>query len=617
MRSAIATVAAALALGLVYSIGSARAGSEEGWVIRSFDARYEINADGTVRATEDLVVDFSQLERHGIFRDIPVEYRYNDDNSRLIELTDITVTDGDAPVPFALEGGRPNLRLRIGDPDRFVSGQQRYFISYTINNGLNPFDDHDELYWNVTGNDWAVPIETASALVTVPASGIQRIACYQGPTGSIAPCLSAGDDTSATFEATGQLFSGDGLTVVVGLEKGLIAVGPPVLVEAPRDTAEKIQDMFAVNPTTLALTALVSVLVLLALGRQWWVSGRDRWYGDHYYINKDAPRDERKPLFARETIVVEYQPPEANGGRRLRPAEIGLLLDERADTLDVSATIVHLAVRRHLTIKEVPRTGLFAIFKKQDYELVREPGAEDREGFQGRLRPFEDRLIDAIFSLGTEVKLSELRNNFHDDLSKAKQDLYHEAVDVLKLFPRDPDKVRSMYRLAGFAIAAIGGLAAYALGVWFGAGLVAIPVVIGGLLLAALAHLMPRRTATGRQLYKRCLGFRLYMTTAEKQRQEFAEKANLFEEYLPYAIVYGCVEKWAKAFEGLGVETQESGWYVGTHGFVPSRFAASVGDFSSSVSGVMASTPGGSGGSGFGGGGGSGGGGGGGGGGSW
>ena len=87
----------------------------------------------------------------------------------------------------------------------------------------------------------------------------------------------------------------------------------------------------------------------------------------------------------------------------------------------------------------------------------------------------------------------------------------------------------------------------------FGGGLIGVPVVVGGVLLFALAHLMPRRTAQGRELYRRSLGFRLYMTKAEKERQQFAEKANLFEEYLPYAIVYGCVDKWAKAFEGLGL----------------------------------------------------------------
>ncbi len=174
-----------------------------------------------------------------------------------------------------------------------------------------------------------------------------------------------------------------------------------------------------------------------------------------------------------------------------------------------------------------------------------------------------------------------------------------------------------IYRVAGAVIAGVGAAIGYFLGQSFGAGLIGIPIAVCGSILLLLAHLMPRRTAKGRVLYRRCLGFRLYMTTAEKERQAFAERANLFEEYLPYAIVYGCVKKWAKALEGLGLEKRASDWYVGNNVFAATQFAEGVGDFSSSISGVMASTPGESGGSGFGGGGGSGGGGGGGGGGSW
>ncbi|HEY7466029.1 MAG TPA: DUF2207 domain-containing protein, partial [Dehalococcoidia bacterium] len=154
------------------------------------------------------------------------------------------------------------------------------------------------------------------------------------------------------------------------------------------------------------------------------------------------------------------------------------------------------------------------------------------------------------------------------------------------------------------------------LGMTLGAAIVGIPVVAAGLLMLALAHAMPRRTGVGREMYRRILGFRQYMTVAETDRQRFNEETNLFQEYLPYAIVYGCVDKWAKAFEGLENQPDTSSWYVSTHAFAPLAFSSSLQSFSSSMSSAIASTPGGSGGSGFSGGF-SGGGGGGGGGGSW
>ncbi len=607
-------------LAIGFSAGSGgrtvNAQDDGGWVIPSFDVRYELQADGSFNVAEDIAVDFGGLQRHGIFRDMPVEYRYDDANNRLIDVSDVSVTDGTSAVPFETSDSRPNMRIKIGDPDKVVSGRQRYVIRYMVHDGLNPFSDHDELFWNVTGNEWPVTIERASATVVAPGPGIEQIKCFQGPKGSTAPCASSLDATSPSFRVTEAMEPGAGLTIVVGLRKALVAVDPPNLVLANEDTFDKIGNYLEVNWWTTSLAALAGILGLAALARLWWVAGRDRWFGNMYYIREDPPEG-TKPLFARETIVVEYQPPDVRRGRRLRPAEIGLLMDERADTLDVSATIVDLAVRRHLQIKELPKGGIFGIFKSQDYELVR----QDNESLAGRsvdgLLPFESRLKDALFDGETSVKLSDLKNKFHEDLAQVKSDLYEDAVGDLKLFPQNPDRVRTLYRVAGAVIAVAGGAMAYFLGSWFGAGLIGMPIAVGGGILFLLAHLMPRRTASGRVLYRRCLGFRLYMTTAEKERQAFAERANLFDEYLPYAIVYGCVTKWAKAFEGLWLEKRGSDWYVGSSAFAAAQFAESVGDFSSSISGVMASTPGGSGSSGFGGGGGSGGGGGGGGGGSW
>jgi uncharacterized membrane protein len=109
----------------------------------------------------------------------------------------------------------------------------------------------------------------------------------------------------------------------------------------------------------------------------------------------------------------------------------------------------------------------------------------------------------------------------------------------------------------------------------------------------------------------------MYIETAEKHRQEFNEKENIFARYLPFAIVFGSVGKWAKAFEGLEDQAANStsSWYSGTRPFAPLAFSSSLQSFSSSVSSTLGSTQS-SGGSGFSGGS-SGGGGGGGGGGSW
>ncbi len=61
---------------------------------------------------------------------------------------------------------------------------------------------------------------------------------------------------------------------------------------------------------------------------------------------------------------------------------------------------------------------------------------------------------------------------------------------------------------------------------------------------------MPRRTAKGYAVLRHVDGFRRFIDESEKERAQFAEKKNLFSEYLPYAIVFGATEKWAHAFAG-------------------------------------------------------------------
>ena len=588
--------------------------ADEGWKIDSYDVRYNIDHSGLVRVTEDLQVDFGLLQKHGIFRDMPVRYSYDDGNDRLISPGNITVTDGaKADLPFELISSGANLRIKIGDPDTLISGKQRYHISYLLTGAMNRFADHDEFYWNVTGNEWPVRILRAAATVTLPGGKVERTACYEGPAGSTSPCAASSRDNVATFSTDRALSENEGLTIVVGVAPGIVDVGPPVLVSKEKSGTDHFLDLFDVNPFTVGASVALGAIMLIAIIRLWWVEGRDRWLGDMFYLNEGDGKgvETTKPILAHESIVVEFTPPElGRRQRRLRPAEIGVLLDERADTLDVSATIVDLAVRKHLKITEQKSGGIFGLFQKKDYQLDRLDNPEDE------LLSYESHLKDAVFEGGDSVKLSDLKNKFSKDLAKVKEALYSQSMEN-GFFARNPETTTTISRVAGIAVAVIGAGLVYGAGKLFGGGFIGVPVIAAGLAIFFLAPAMPRRTGRGRVMYRRSLGFRKFMVTAETERQKFAENANIFHDYLPYAIVYSCVERWAKVFKDLGIDPGEPYYYVGRGPFVAAAFAENVASFSSSISSTMASTPGGSGGSGFGGGGSSGGGGGGGGGGSW
>jgi uncharacterized membrane protein len=563
-----------IAVVAIVVLAASPASADSGWTIRSFDADITIRGDGSLAIVEAIDVDFGYLEKHGIFRDIPTRYRYDDTRDRLYRVSVQRVTDATGrSMTFQVTVGSALTEIKIGDPGRTVSGRQSYRITYTVDGALNAFADHDELYWNVNGADWGVPTLAASARVTAPAGAIGQTACFEGPTGSAERCKVTG----TTFNAARSLSPGEQLTIVASLSKGAVAVAPPMLVDRPR----VFLDYFSTSPLALSAAAVVLVAGLFGVWWLWWTRGRDR-----------GP--------TRGAIVAEYEPPD-----KLRPAQLGVVVDESADPRDLVATIVDLAVRGYLTITEHAKHGLFG---RTDWTLDKKKPGDD-------LLPYERKLFDGLFKDGDSVLLSSLKGTFASTLKGAEELLYKDAM-AHGWFVADPSRVRIAYAGLGCLTAAAGIGLAFLLGQLLGWGLAGLAVIPAGVALLVLNHAMPARTAAGEAVLERTLGFKRYMDTAETDRAKFAEKEGLLTAYLPYAVMFASVEKWLRAFAGLDVAKSVSSWYVGPGPFQASLFASSFSSFSSSLATTVVSTPAGSGGSGFSGGF-SGGGGGGGGGGSW
>ncbi|HEY8757857.1 MAG TPA: DUF2207 domain-containing protein [Candidatus Limnocylindria bacterium] len=565
-------------VGMLVAMSAPARAADTGWTIDQFRSDITIRPDGSLAILESIDVDFSGLQKHGMFRDIPTRYQYDDTHDRLYRLAVQSVTDASGrAVTYQVTAGDVT-EIKIGDPGRTVSGKQTYRIRYTVAGALNAFADHDELYWNVNGDQWGVPTTIARANVLVPAVGaLQRVACFQGSTGSTEPCVADIGGNTAVFGSTHALPPGEQLTIVAALAKGAVAVPPPILTSRPRGFV----DYFS-SPLGSVVAVIVLIGGLFAVWRLWWTRGRDR----------GAPRG---------AIVAEYEPP-----AKLRPAQLGVLVDESADPRDLVSTIVDLAVRGHLTITEHAKQGLFG---HTDWTLDKTNPGDD-------LLPYEKRLFEGLFKDGDSVLLSSLKGKFQPTLNGAEDLLYKDATER-GWFVADPSRVRTMYAGLGCVTAAIGIGLVFFLGQLLGWGLVGLAIVPVGLALLLMNRAMPARTATGAALLAQTLGFKRYMETAETDRAAFAEKEGLFTAYLPYAVMFGSVEKWLRAFSGLDTAKAVSSFYVGPGPFNALAFSNSFGSFSNTLASTVVATPAGRGGSGFSGGGFSGGGGGGGGGGSW
>ncbi|HEX8099104.1 MAG TPA: DUF2207 domain-containing protein [Actinomycetota bacterium] len=570
--------------------------------IKSYDANITIQRNGTIEVIERIDYDFGSFPKHGIFRDIPVRLAYDDKYDRVFPLHVQSVTGSPgtpADYKTTTEGGL--LHIRIGDPDKTITGLHTYTIDYEVEGALNGFRDHYELYWNALGTQWPVPVNRATVKVKAPAT-IDRVTCFAGPLGSNLECAEHRFDGPVANFSQSELNSYEGLTVVIALPVGSVVPRPAPILKERFNFARA----FSYKGGAGLISAALLLLLLGWVGRTLWVNGRDRRAVgspiDIDYGTTTSGGEQAVPLFESGDHPVEYGPPDG-----LRPGQVGTLMDEVANPLDVTATIVDLAVRGYLRIEEIPKHGIFG---KPDWRLVKLKEAD------AELLRYETALLNGIFEDGDQVELSGLKQKFVSRLHKVQEGLYSDAAKN-KWFAKRPDKVRAGWILRGIGLLTLGVGLTVLLAIFTHFALVGVPIVLAGLVMLAGAHAMPRRTPKGTGMIRRVHGFRTYIATAETREMQFQEKENIFSRYLPYAVVFGLTEKWAAAFAGLDDRPPDtSGWYVGAHPFTVGTFGHSIESFSTVTAGTIASTPGGSGGSGFSGGS-SGGGGGGGGGGSW
>lgn len=312
---------------------------------------FALRIDGTMHVTETIAYDFGKAaDRHGIERFIPVKFSYDAERNRVYPLSNESASSPTG-APSAVDKTSGDVTsLRIGDPDRTVSGVQTYVLEYDLAGVVNTVDGGQELYWNALGDQTAVPVEKATVTVTGPGAAVQRATCFEGGQRISEPCAWSVSGGTATFAARRALAPHEGLTVVAGFPAGTFPGAAPILREK-----WKIGKAFAVNAGTGA--GSLGVVALLAGGTGLLVArrGRDRRYlGLVPGLAPGLGEAERtgRVGWRKPVVAVRFTPPE-----RLRVGELGTLVDEHANVEDVTATIIDLAVRGYLRIEEAGVSG--------------------------------------------------------------------------------------------------------------------------------------------------------------------------------------------------------------------------------------------------------------------
>lgn len=597
-RVALAAVAASVLLltactGVSVTIGDTTVGAPvstnlDDFRFASLDVDYTLGRaeDGTstLEVVERFVAVFPQYDQNrGMRRLIPDTYL-----GVPLEPEFVSITDGEGnprPAEVVHEDGDFSMTSRADD---YVHGEQTYVFTYTLRNVVRSFADTgvDEFYWNVNGLEWPQSFGRVTATVRVDDALAEALtgasACYRGYQGASEPCsITVGAEVpngAAVFAETSELLPFQTMTIAVAFERGTFTPFDPSYFASPWGW----------------LQAVAGIGVLAGL--VWAFVVRSRRL-------RDAP--------GRPTIIAEFTPP-----KQIDALESAVLLGKSAKA--IPAEVLEQAVVGSIRIVEGERKWFGGA--RLNAQLV-DPSRADGDGRM---------LLDGLFPglvVGDEYEFGQSDRR----LSSAAQKILKAAASELDrrgLRRKVPAWHRALPIIAtGLAagLVFLFGTAALdaAVNAWIPIVVIVLAVIAVLIVIGAVSH--KPLTALGAEVRDHLAGLKVFIEWAEADRirmlqtPQGAERVSidttdrrqmlkLYEVLLPYAVVFGQEEEWAKQLAVLYGEGAAPGWYSGSSGFNAAAFSAGISTLSTSTS--ASSTSGGSSGGGSAGGGGGGGGGG-------
>ncbi|WP_243658655.1 DUF2207 family protein [Tamaricihabitans halophyticus] len=511
----------------------------------NIDVRLRLEQDGALTVTERI----NTPEGTALSKQVPLRVATSDTEDRVYQVRDVT-TEG------AAEAGVADDALRISSSGGPAT------VRYTVLGAVANLAGHQEIRWRLASG-WDQPVDAVTASVSTPNAPTSPN-CLAGPVGSTTQC------TRAVLEHTGGLvITQDGLAPGERMDLSVSQPAGTVPANAEFATVATLATAFAL--TVPSVVALIAVALVLLVGLVLVLRARRRdaaaWQGPAPQVDV-LLSDGQRVVFASPDGVL--------------PGQVGTVTDEHVDVVDVTATVIDLAVRNYLWIAEtVGADGL------ADWQLSRRNAPDEQ------LHEYERAVYEALLPQGTEqVLLSELRARSNPvRLDTVRAALYS---DVLRQgwLARDPQATSRRWLWLGGGIAALGVLGALALALTVGHALTGVAVLLLGLGVLLGANLLPARTARGSQLVRQMRGLLDYLHTARATDIPAADREMVFSRALPYAVVLGETSHWLTQ---LGeVNPSDNGvpglyWFGGSEGEENlGRFSGHFPAFVAALDGVLA-----------------------------
>ncbi|HTA23485.1 MAG TPA: DUF2207 domain-containing protein [Terriglobales bacterium] len=519
------------------------------WRVTDYNDAISVAEDGSAIVHERITLSF-EGEWHGIHRFIPVEYPGPRGTNYTLFLNVTSVTDGDGgKLKYESSTSNDFRDLKIYIPGA-ADATRTVEIDYTVRNGTRFFEDHDEFYWNVTGNDWPVPIDHATAVVSFPnsAAGSLRAQAFTGVYGSAERgATTAVEGSDVLVETNNPLPMRGGLTVDVYIPKGIL-----------KEPSTFTRWLWFLGSNPIVFLPFWTLAVMFTL---WWYKGRDPDPGI--------------------SVAPMYEPPPD-----MSPAEAGTLLEDAVHPRDITCTLVDLAVRGFVKIEEVDDKGL--VFHHKDYVFHLLIPQREWHG----LASHEKVMLDNVFGNSDEIRLSALKNRFYTAIPVIKQDIMAQLRQK-GMYLVDPDSANGYSFVAILFIVAPFLMLQY---LWNMSVFSSFGLLIGAGLLSALiwwlfARQMTAKTVKGGRTRIAVLGFQEFMNRVDADRLK-RMPPDTFEKFLPYAMALGVEHQWAQAF--AGIVTNPPSWYAGPGygpGFNAIYFASAMHGMSNDMHQVFVSAP--------------------------
>lgn len=504
----------------------------------------KVERDGSLSITEKVNVPGGQH----LVRRIPLRVPAGDEQDRVYGIRDAAVegagrtelTAGQLVATF--DGGESTLRYKVDGAVADVNGAQ-------------------QVRWQVAGG-WDTELSLVSASFGAPVRETSTVDCFAGPVGSDRKCsLSEIDHSGVVRIEQDKLPAGERVDLAVLLPAGTVPSN------ARFEKIASVGGAFALTTLTGAGFGALALFLILGAFAIWWLRKRDRGA----LTAGTGPVD----VLMRNGDRVTFASPDA-----VLPGQVGTVVDETVDVVDVSGTVVDLAVRNYLWIAEIRGGGTV------DWQIARRNAPDEH------LAAFEREIYTALLPEGTDsVLLSELRGRGSVDLRVAGEAMYADVVRK-GWFSRRPDKGRSKLAFAGIGLVTLGLVATVVLTFTAGDALLGVAAALAGVAALLGASWVPPRTSRGRRLVGQVRGLLDYLHAAKVTDIPAGDREMVFSRSLPYAIVLGDTEHWLKTFEGLDPSADGAAglyWFGGLEGDRDlRRFATHLPSFLSALDGLLA-----------------------------